>query len=191
MSGAPDPGWQLRAPDLTTSRLMLRPLESADIPALHRWQSDPESTRYLPYEPRSLEQVGAFVARFAGARELWHDEDRVVFAVVRREDTAVIGELHLNSRRHGLREVELGWVFSPEVAGQGYATEAARVVRDLALDAGAHRIVAELDPRNTASARLCARLGMREEARFRADFPSPDGWLDTAIWGLVEGDPRP
>ncbi|MBI5160879.1 MAG: GNAT family N-acetyltransferase [Micrococcales bacterium] len=185
------PGWQLRAPDLETPRLTLRPLEARDVVPLQGWQSDPASTRYLPYEPRSRDQVAAFVDRFGGARERWHDGDRVVFAVVRDEDAAVIGEVHLASRRHAVREVELGWVFSPEVAGGGYATEASRAVRDLALGAGAHRVVAEVDPRNTASARLCARLGMRQEPFFRADLPSSEGWLDTAIWALVEGDPLP
>ena len=52
--------------------------------------------------------------------------------------------------------------------GRGFATEAAQAVLDVCFNTlGAHRVYAQLDARNEASARLCERLGMHQEALLR------------------------
>jgi len=43
-----------------------------------------------------------------------------------------------------------------------------------------------LDPRNHASAALCRRLGMREEARFVEDLWFKGSWGDTAIYAILD-----
>ena len=81
---------------------------------------------------------------------------------------------------------ELGWVFHPDVAGHGYATEARPRIADLAFDHyGCHRVEAQLDPRNERSAALCRRLGMRQEAHLRRDWFGKGEWSDTAIFGML------
>ena len=46
--------------------------------------------------------------------------------------------------------------------------------------------MAQLDPRNTASARLCTRIGMTQEGHTREDYPDREGgWSDTAVFGLL------
>jgi RimJ/RimL family protein N-acetyltransferase len=185
--------------DLSTDRLTLRPLEIGDVDALHAWQSDGAVVRYLPYGARSREEVAGFVRRFSGARHLRGDADRVVLAVLPDAATAeeigvgegtAVGELHLVLRSAEIGEFEVGWVLSPAAQGRGIAAEAARAVVDLVFAAGAHRVRAELDPRNTASAALCSRLGMVQEALHRQDFRDGEEWADTAIWAVLETDPR-
>ena len=44
---------------------------------------------------------------------------------------------------------------------------------------------AQLDARNTASARLCERLGMTLEAHLRQDWWSKGEWTDTLVYGLL------
>jgi RimJ/RimL family protein N-acetyltransferase len=193
---------RIRVPELVTARTRLRPLRVDDGDALLAWQGDAETCRYLPYAPRTSDQVEQFVARFVDVDTVAADEDRVVLGIelldaLHGDDGrtiadagAVVGEQHLVLKSAELAEIELGWVLHPAVAGLGIAGETARAVRDAALAAGAHRIVAELDPLNTASTRLCARLGMREEAHFRQNFRDSDGrWADTGIWALLAGDP--
>jgi len=51
-----------------------------------------------------------------------------------------------------------------------------------------HRVVAQMDARNTASARLAARVGMRQEAHFRRDFWSKGEWTDTLVFGLLASE---
>ena len=56
---------------------------------------------------------------------------------------------------------------------------------------GLHRVVAQMDARNEASARLAARIGMRHEAHLRQNWWSKDEWTDTAVFGMLATDPRP
>jgi RimJ/RimL family protein N-acetyltransferase len=50
--------------------------------------------------------------------------------------------------------------------------------------------LAQLDPRNAASARLCDRLGMRREAYFREDMWFEGEWGDTAVYALLAAEWR-
>lgn len=57
-------------------------------------------------------------------------------------------------------EPELGWMLFPGFTGQGYATEAAFLLRDWAYaEAGLATLVSYVDPHNTASAAVARRLG--------------------------------
>lgn len=57
-------------------------------------------------------------------------------------------------------DTEIGWHFHPDHWGNGYATEAAAAVLAYALDSGLAKVVAVTAPANTASQRVCARIGM-------------------------------
>jgi RimJ/RimL family protein N-acetyltransferase len=97
--------------------------------------------------------------------------------------------LHWVSETH--RCGELGYVLHPDQGGRGYATEAARAVLQLAFDGlGVHRVVARVDARNLASARLAARLGMRQEARLVENEWFKGGWSDELDFALLEDEWR-
>jgi RimJ/RimL family protein N-acetyltransferase len=55
---------------------------------------------------------------------------------------------------------------------------------------GAHRVYAELDAANEASARLCDILGMTREATLRERDHVDGDWHDVAIFGLLEREFR-
>lgn len=57
-------------------------------------------------------------------------------------------------------DTEIGWHFHPAHWGHGYATEAAGAVLAYGLDSGLEKIVAVTAPANTASQRVCRRIGM-------------------------------
>lgn len=82
--------------------------------------------------------------------------------------------------------VELGWTFSPAESGHGYATEAVRALIDLVFDLPAvHRVSAQMDGRNVASARLATRVGMQREAHFRKNWWCKGEWTDTLVYALL------
>jgi RimJ/RimL family protein N-acetyltransferase len=57
---------------------------------------------------------------------------------------------------------ELGWALCHDAWGNGYATEAARAVRDwVRAERGATRLISVIAPANVASARVAQRLGAR------------------------------
>ncbi|WP_461187847.1 GNAT family N-acetyltransferase [Arthrobacter sp. Z4-13] len=57
-------------------------------------------------------------------------------------------------------DTEIGWHFHPDHWGNGYATEAAAAALAYALDSGLEKIVAVTAPANTASQKVCLRIGM-------------------------------
>lgn len=183
---------QLAAPalPLRTERLVLRTVRPSDREAIGRYCSDDEVTRYLPFPALDDEALTARVNRLVAATSPSLPDEFLALAV--EFDGTLVGDLMLRfTDRHGPADppsiAELGWVFSPEYGGRGLATEAARALVDLAFEHyPLHRLMAKLDPRNLASARLCERLGMRLEAHTREDYPERDGtWSDTAVYGLL------
>jgi RimJ/RimL family protein N-acetyltransferase len=149
-----------------TDRLLLRPLTSDDLDALLAYRSRPDVCRYVPFEPMDRP---AIVDRLAGpwARTALTDEGQsLTFGAELARTGQLVGDVVLfwHSRHH--RGGEIGYVFNPDFAGHGYATEAATALLRLGFDGlGLHRIVARLDERNEASAGVARRLGMRQEAR--------------------------
>lgn len=183
---------RLPAPPLPirTERLLLRTVRPGDRDAIGRYCSDPEVTRYLPFPVLDEDRLTARLDRLVAATA--PSEPGEVLALAVELDGELVGDLMLRfTDRHGPTDppaiAELGWVFSPEHCGRGLATEAAGALIDLAFGHyPLHRLMARLDPRNVASARLCERLGMRHEAHTREDYPDRDGtWSDTAVHGLL------
>lgn len=175
---------------MTTDRLVLRLVESADRDAIGRYCADPEVTRYLPFGVLDDTALDQRMERLVAATAPQRVGDFLALAV--DHDGRLVGDLMLRmTAAHGEDAPpaigELGWVFDPRAGGQGLATEAARALVDLAFTTfPLHRLVAQLDPRNVASARLCERIGMRLEAHTREDFPDRDGtWSDTGVYGLL------
>jgi RimJ/RimL family protein N-acetyltransferase len=154
-------------PDLPvrTERLVLREFRPEDFDALLPFHSDPENVLYVPFEPRTPEQMRVALEKKIAGTSLNGAGDHLDLAVTLHGGT-VVGDLvvMLHEVEHGT--VEAGWIFDPAHGGRGYATEAVRALFDLVFrDLQARRVVARVEERNTASLRLCERVGMRQESR--------------------------
>ncbi len=165
---------------IRTERLVLRSRTAADTDDLAAIYRREDATRYLLIPALDREEVEAMLAERASS-------SKRAFGLVLDLDGRVVGEVALVFR--GPTQAELSWVVHPDVGGRGLATEATRALLDVGFGHYAcHRIFAELDPRNTASMRLCERLGMRREAHRRADFWSKGEWTDTYEYGLLASE---
>ncbi len=178
--------FEFREP-LETDRLTLRLETAADVDAIHSWQSREDVCRYLLYGPRDRATVAEKVAEDVAHTRLEKDGDYLQLAVQRKEDGRVIGQMFFTVDKAEYSTLEIGWVFHPDVAGLGYAGESARALLSLGFGTmGAHRIQASLTPENTASVRLCLRLGMREEAHFVEDMFIKGRWEDTGVYAMLD-----
>jgi RimJ/RimL family protein N-acetyltransferase len=174
---------------LETARLTLRPYVAGDLDALHDIQSRPEVTRYLLYDARDRDQVRKVLDERMQADLI--ERDALNLAVVLPETGALIGDVVLFLRSQEQRQGEIGYVFHPGYGGRGYATEAARALLGLGFEHyGLHRIVGRLDARNTASARVLERLGMRREARFVQNEFIKGEWTDEFVYAMLEDEWR-
>ncbi|MFF5172997.1 GNAT family N-acetyltransferase [Micromonospora sp. NPDC000089] len=175
-------------PDLPirTDRLDLRLFGEGDLDVLHSYQSRADVTRYLYFEPNDLEGSRRALERKRSRDALRAEGDVLNLAVVLRETGAVIGDVILVWTSAAHRQGEIGYVFHPDHAGHGYATEAARAMLRLGFDGlGLHRIAGRLDARNTASARVLERLGMRREAHLRENEFVKGEWTDELVYAVL------
>ena len=177
---------------ITTERLLLRPVAVDDAPAMARYQSQPDVCRFIPYEPRSAEQIAQRLQDPANARsELERAGQRLFLAVLRRSDGVLVGDVMLAWTSEEQRAGEIGYVFDPDQHGNGYATEAARALLRLGFEGlGLHRIVGLLDARNAASAAVLRRAGMRQEAHLVQNEWFKGEWTDELIFAMLESEWR-
>jgi RimJ/RimL family protein N-acetyltransferase len=152
----------------TTGRLIVRDWAADDAEAALGIYGREEVTKWLGAPPMrpvtSLaamrEMVGRMIARSADR------PDYGLWPAVRRDDGALVGAILLAPVPGGDGGIEIGWHFSPDYWGNGYATEAARGVIGLAFaDRGLDRVIAVVYPDNAPSLALCRRLGMTHDGR--------------------------
>lgn len=174
--------------DLTlhTDRLVLRPLTlaDADVDALFAMRSDPLVQRYGSHAPWTDRQTAVpYIER--DMRE--HAEGSgVQLGIERREDGAVIGSCTLFHLDAQSRHAECGYVLLPSAWGKGYASEAMTALLDWGVDAlDLHRVEADIDPRNVASARVLERLGFVHEGHLRERWIVAGEISDSWLYGLL------
>lgn len=151
---------------ITTDRLILRPLTPADTDPLLAYRGRPDVCRYVPFEPMDQETITDRLAGAWARTTLTGEGQSLTLGAELTATGELVGDVVLfwHSKEH--RGGEIGYVFNPEFASRGYATEAARALLRFGFEnVGLHRIVARLDERNGASAAVARRLGMRQEAR--------------------------
>ncbi|MFC7876544.1 GNAT family N-acetyltransferase [Isoptericola sp. NPDC057391] len=172
---------------VTTGRLVLREHRAEDLEPLLAYYADPDVARYLLEEPWTPDVAEAQLAKRLARTRI--DEPGSALALIVEHDGRVVGDVALWTTGDTVSRGEIGWVFHPDHTGQGFATEAVRAVLGLAFDFyRMHRVVAQLDARNDASARLCERVGMRREGHLREDWWSKGEWTDTLVYGVLKGD---
>lgn len=171
----------------STERLVLRPFRHGDEQDVLAYRSREDVVRYMPTDPLGEDAAEAFITERLAATQIAADNDLIILAV--EHEGRVIGDVVIKAGLMADRQAEVGWVFNPDYQGRGLATEAARELLALAFgDLAMHRAWAQLDPRNVASARVCERLGMRQEGHFRHDMWFKGEWGDTAIYALLAAE---
>lgn len=145
-------------PRLATPRLVLRAPVAEDFPAYAELMASPRA-RCMggPFDLRAA--WGIFCHDVAQWSLFGHGALMVNLAA----GGACVGQVGIN---HGplFPERELGWLVYGGHEGQGYATEAARALRDWAATArGMRGLVSYIDPANHLSVAVAERLGARRD----------------------------
>ncbi|PGA02936.1 GNAT family N-acetyltransferase [Bacillus toyonensis] len=171
--------------EITTERLIIRPFKGTDLQDVFAIYNNDDTCKYLLHKKWTHEDMQK---RFDQklANNVLTTESILSLAVIYR--TKVVGDLSVWYT--DMKDtVEIGYSFSNEVAGRGLATEAvSSLVFKLFDEFNVHRIQANLDARNTASQKLCERIGMRQEAHFIHDFWSKNEWTDSLVYGMLSSD---
>lgn len=174
---------------LSTVRLELRPLRIEDQQALFAIYSDPDFMRYWSSQPwTNLEQAVQLIA--SDLRDLAEGR-HIRLAIVTRADDRLIGTCSLFNINTQCRRAEIGYGIARGCWRKGFMKEAVTALIDHAFQAmSLHRIEADIDPLNKASAASLERLGFVREGLLRERWIVDGKVSDSALYGLLENDWR-
>lgn len=153
---------------IETARLLLRPMQAADIDALLRVFTDPRVLVAFAISSFDRAQMARWVQR-----NLEHQEHYGygLFSVIHKADGQLIGDCGLEHLTiAGEAAVELGYDLHSDYWQRGLATEAAAAVRDYAFEALAlPRLVSLIRCGNDRSCRVAEKIGMHRAKEFTRD----------------------
>ncbi|WP_088285329.1 GNAT family N-acetyltransferase [Ideonella sp. A 288] len=172
---------------LATARLLLRPLRDGDAPGLWAIFSDARVMRYWSTPPwTTVEPAHEMIARDQAAMA---NGEHLRLGIERVDDGALIGTCTLFNLVAPCRRAEVGYVLGSAAWGQGCMHEALTALLDHGFTSmHLNRVEADVDPRNTASARTLERLGFLREGHLRERWIVGDEVSDSALYGLLHSD---
>ncbi|MBG6134926.1 GNAT family N-acetyltransferase [Longispora fulva] len=162
--------------------LVLRPWDTADVPAFLAAYRDPAIQRWHTHHPATEDHVREW---FDGYRRDWALEKAAHWAVT-RDGGEVLGRLAM--RGINLDDGNAGcayWVV-PAARGAGVATRALTAVSTWAMDRiGFHRLALDHSTRNEASCRVATKAGYVLEGTQRSAAVHADGRHDMHLHARV------
>jgi RimJ/RimL family protein N-acetyltransferase len=174
--------WPVDQPSLTDGVVELRAFVAADAAEVCRACQDLELQHFTQVPvPYLLVHAEEWVA---GNAPLWAEGRTANFAVVRRSDGRLVGDVGVIGADHRTREAGVGYWTAAWGRGQGLTSRAVRLACDWALeDGGLQRLLAEVEPANPASERVVAAAGFH-----RCGVPPRTDELKGTLrsWGLWE-----
>jgi len=178
--------------ELTGPRVSLRRFQLGDVADFVAYRSAEQVARFQSWDATYSREAGE---RFVRQMMNQHPDtpgEWFQFAVALRATGRLIGDCVARPDADDPRQCEIGFTLAPEHQGRGYATEAAGLLVGYLFTArGKHRITAYCDPRNTASAAVLERLGMRREGHLRESTWAKGEWTDDLVYGLLHDEWRP
>jgi RimJ/RimL family protein N-acetyltransferase len=157
-----------------TERLEVRCLAMTDLHAFHEVWGDPRvifwgASKDLETTRQLLREL--VDRRFDGI------VDSGWFAVQRRDDGRLVGDVVLEPASWNRELPEIGWHFAKVWQGRGYATEAAQGLLDHARRHGLAMVYAKILHNNDASQGVARRIGMRIVGQLDHRAGSHDIWM--------------
>ncbi|MGH3359564.1 MAG: GNAT family N-acetyltransferase [Nocardioidaceae bacterium] len=149
--------------DLETDRIRVRMWRDDEADLLLEILGDFEIAKWLGVEPDVMADRAEALQRIARYRELSAGDPRFGFWAVEVRQTGIpAGSVLLQPLPNGDGEIEIGWHLHRDAHGQGYASEAARLVLAKAFADGLPEVYAVTHTTNEASQRVCERIGMTD-----------------------------
>lgn len=160
---------------------------SGDLEAILAIYGHPDVVRYLYEEPLTRQQADAALDRRLGMHAIRAEGDGLRLAALLKTTGELIRDCSLFWHPGDHLQGEIGFVFDPTQQGHGYATEAGRVLLRIAFEElGLHRVIGRTEARNTASARVLEKLGMRREAHLIENELVKDEWQSELIFAILD-----
>lgn len=118
------------------------------------------------------------------------NETNIFFLICRTVDNAIVGSINLSQIfRRGFQNAYLGYYLFEGFAGNGYMTEAVKLILSYSLKVlKLHRIEASVQPENQASIKILKRCGFTKEGFLRKYLKIGGRWRDHERWAIIVED---
>jgi RimJ/RimL family protein N-acetyltransferase len=148
---------------LATQRLILRHLEDRDLPELAALYADPVIRRYFPEGVLSVEETREELEWFRNGHP--DHPELGLWATIERETGQFVGRCGLLPWDiDGKLEIEIAYLIDQAHWGRGFGAEAALALVGYGFEQlKLGRLIALIDPANTASVRVAESAGLRFE----------------------------
>ncbi|CAL9402262.1 hypothetical protein SUDANB176_01488 [Streptomyces sp. enrichment culture] len=182
---------------ISTERLVLRPLDTDDVPALAEMMNDEQVAAWTDVPQPFTEQAArAWITEDApAARTAGRGLDLAVTEFLTQR---LVGVVRLARTDWHVRSTELSYIIAPWARGEGYASEAALATAQwLFGDQKLERVELRTAADNTASQQVAQKIGCTNEGVLRnaciARVRTEDGgWTDVRtdfiVWSLLPED---
>ena len=158
--------------ELKTDRLLLRKIRLDDAEAVfYGWTGSEQAAKYTTwYAHRSVDDTRAFIGY------LLSGDDESSYNWIIELDGRAVGTVNVCYSDEAAGVCGIAYALSPPLWGNGIVTEALRTVAAFLFDCvGYRKIIAGCDCDNTGSAKVLEKIGMKQEARLRAQIRRKDG----------------
>lgn len=176
---------------LETERLILRPVEEADVPALHPLVDDPDvaATMLSTPHPYPEDALRDFVRKAIDSLER---RERYEMTIVLKETGHPIGAIRFFRIDWEHSRTEMGCWLGKQYWARGYAAEATeRMVHFGFHELGLESIHAHCLATNRISARVLEKAGLQLEGKIRHAVKKGDVFHDVLLFGIIREDLAP
>ncbi len=153
---------------IETERLLLREIIPEDTEGFFAMDTNPEVVKYVGIKP--LTDIGQSVEMIKNIRTQYHENGIGRWAVIKKENHQLIGwsGLKLIKEINNHKNIyDLGYRFTPEHWGKGYATESSSAVLNFGFNTmNLKKIYAYADVNNDASNHVLRKLDFEEKETF-------------------------
>jgi RimJ/RimL family protein N-acetyltransferase len=171
---------------IDTARLTLRRFRPSDADAILALYGNPDVVRYLYSTPLQPEGLSQALDRRLRAPFLEGEGDILELAAELRSTGEFVGAMTFFHRSTAHARGEIGYTIAPHFTGRGFAREGATALLRIGFSLlGLHRIEAQCDARNLASARVMQAIGMRQEAHLRQNEFVKGEWTDELVFAML------
>ncbi|MEY4498977.1 MAG: hypothetical protein RJA40_1082, partial [Actinomycetota bacterium] len=121
-------------------------MQMEDVNDLLEYQSNPDIVRYIPWPPRTMEQVKEAAEKTITTAkfDLVEDSDYIVLVWELKSSGKVIGQSNMGLISKENKCSNIGWVTHQDFQRQGYAFEATKALLKFAFqNFDLHRVIAD------------------------------------------------
>jgi len=143
--------------EITSDRLLIRPLGPEYLDTYNEYALSPENARYMCFLPHDNGEESLEFLKKVEAEWAKPDPKVYEFAIICNGEHIGGISVHMDYGKP-----VLGWIINRKYWGRGFAYESAKAVMDyFSANLGIEYFCAYCDTRNTASYRLMEKLGMK------------------------------